>query len=153
MPIKEDYTNLIPINLVRVRIRQRMFKIVQVPYYLEQNFLVSPTVQFMVWFRGVQRSKAFWFTTWCFFFLMLTFSFSAGVRHFFLYFFMHVGVTLGAVQKLRWQIFGFFWPPNPLRWQFLPDKSWHFWTIYPFLFENVVCERSLKMISYQYFYW
>ena len=35
------------------------------------------------------------------FFLMLTFSFSAGVRHLFLYFFMHVGVTLGAVQKLR----------------------------------------------------
>ena len=100
----------------------------------------------MVWFRGVQRSKAFWFTTWCFFFLMLTFSFSAGVRHFFLYFFMHVGVTLGAVQKLRWQIFGFFWPPNPLRWQFLPDKSWHFWTTYPLFLVNVVCERQIELI-------
>ena len=30
---------------------------------------------------------------------------------------------------------------NPLRWQFLPYERWHFWTTYPPLLVNVVCER------------
>ena len=29
----------------------------------------------------------------------------------------------GVIHKLRWQFFGFFWPPTPLRWHFLTDKS------------------------------
>ena len=32
--------------------------------------------------------------------------------------------SLGIVHKLSWQIFEFFWPPSPHRWQFLPYKSW-----------------------------
>ena len=52
------------------------------------------------------------------------------------------------VQKLRWQVFGFFHHLNPLlRWQFLPYKSWHFWTAYPPLVVNVVCERPLLQMS------
>ena len=31
---------------------------------------------------------------------------------------------LGVVHKLRWQDFGFFWPPTPLRWHFLPYECW-----------------------------
>ena len=31
---------------------------------------------------------------------------------------------LGVVHKLRWQDFGFFWPPIPLRWHFLPYERW-----------------------------
>ena len=31
---------------------------------------------------------------------------------------------LGVVHKLRWQDFGFSWPPTPLRWQFLSYKRW-----------------------------
>ena len=30
----------------------------------------------------------------------------------------------GVVHKLRWQDFGFFWPPTPLRWQFLRYERW-----------------------------
>ena len=29
-----------------------------------------------------------------------------------------------AVQKLRWQDFGFFWPPTPLCWHFLWYEHW-----------------------------
>ena len=38
---------------------------------------------------------------------------------------------LVVVHKQRWQVFGFFWPPTSLCWQFLPYKSWSFWTTYP----------------------
>ena len=65
--------------------------------------------------------------------------------------------TKGVIQKLHssnqnevrgrsqttWQVFGFFWLPTPLRWQFLTYKSWHFMTIYLPLLENVVCEQPL----------
>ena len=47
------------------------------------------------------------------------------------------------VHKLRWQVFGFFWPPTALQWQFLPYKSSHFWTTYPTFLVKVVCERPL----------
>jgi hypothetical protein len=51
--------------------------------------------------------------------------------------------TLGDVHKLLWQVFGFFWPPTPLRWHFLPYKTWHFWTTSPPLLLNVVCELRM----------
>ena len=41
--------------------------------------------------------------------------------------------------------FWVFWPPTPFRWQFLPNKSWHFLTTYLPLV-NVVCERTLMHI-------
>ena len=36
-----------------------------------------------------------------------------------------------------------FFTTSPLRCQLLPYKSWHFWTTYPPLLVNVVCERPL----------
>ena len=58
---------------------------------------------------------------------------------------------LGVVHKLRWQVFGIFWPPIPLRLHFLPYKSWHFLTTYPPLLVNALfdylptsfCKRTL----------
>ena len=32
--------------------------------------------------------------------------------------------NLGVVHKLRWQDFGFFWPPTPLGWHFLWYERW-----------------------------
>ena len=46
---------------------------------------------------------------------------------------------LGVVHKLSWQVFGFFY--HPFLWLFLPYK--HFWTTFPPLFVNVVCEQTL----------
>ena len=57
-------------------------------------------------------------------------------------------LTWTNIQKLRWQSFGFFWPPSPLCWQFLPYESWHFWTTYPPLLVNVVCERPLTAYTH-----
>ena len=37
---------------------------------------------------------------------------------------------------------------TPLRWQFLPHKSWCFWTAYPPLLVNVVCERPTSSNCY-----
>ena len=45
-------------------------------------------------------------------------------------------LALGFIQKLCWQVFGFFWLPNPLRLHFLPYKNWHFLTNYPPLLVN-----------------
>ena len=36
----------------------------------------------------------------------------------------NVGFQLGVVHKLRWQDFGFFWPPTPLRWHLLQYERW-----------------------------
>ena len=44
---------------------------------------------------------------------------------------------IGVVHNLRLQDFDFFWPPNPLRWHFLP-----LWTLTKV---NVVYERSLSL--------
>ena len=33
-------------------------------------------------------------------------------------------LTLGVVHNIRWQNFGFFWPPTPLCWHFLPYECW-----------------------------
>ena len=52
-------------------------------------------------------------------------------------------LTWTNIHKLRWQVFGFVWPPTPLCWQFRPYESWHFWTTYPPLLQTVVCERPL----------
>ena len=36
----------------------------------------------------------------------------------------------GVVQKLRWQVFDYFWSPTPLRWHFLPwQKSTFLFTL------------------------
>ena len=53
----------------------------------------------------------------------------------------HECSLLGSVHKLRWQVFGFFWLP-------MLTLSRHFWTIYPPLLVNVVCERPVlwKMV-------
>ena len=53
----------------------------------------------------------------------------------------------GFFHKLRWQVFSFFWPPNPLPWHFLPSKGWYFWSTYPPLHINVVCERPLTILG------
>ena len=53
--------------------------------------------------------------------------FSFQIKKYFLHFFYRFHDCLsikGAVHKLRWQDFGFFWPPTHLRLHFLPYKRW-----------------------------
>ena len=59
-------------------------------------------------------------------------------------------IRFGAILKLRWQDFSFFWPPTSLRWHFLLTKSEHFLTTYLPRLVNVVCEcpLSLKIVCF-----
>ena len=59
-----------------------------------------------------------------------------------------ISTLLGGILLLRWQNLGFFLTTYPLRWHFLPckswPKSWHFWTTYPPYLVNVVKECPLR---------
>ena len=59
---------------------------------------------------------------------------------------------LRVVHRLRWQAFGFFWPPTPLRWHFLRYKRWQKVDIlgqptYLPCPVNVVCEQPLRKVN------
>ena len=57
---------------------------------------------------------------------------------------------LGGVHKLCWQDFVFFWPPTPLRWHFIPYKSWQILTFLDYLPSEPTsfCQCSLWMTPY-----
>ena len=50
-----------------------------------------------------------------------------------------------VVHKLRRQDFGFFWPPIPLPWHFLPYECWQKVDIFGLV--NIVCEWPQKAIE------
>ena len=96
---------------------------------------------------GSKEARLFWFTTWCFF-LDAYFFFFCRCASFLSVFFYALWCDIRGHSKTTLTSFGlFFWPHTPLCWQFLPDKSWHFWATYPPFLVNVVCERPLKQSS------